>query len=58
MCPGALGTKATDWKTVLFYAGAGTVSAHRTFTCLRNHQVPAGKTTSREPLAKSFLAAT
>jgi hypothetical protein len=29
MCPGALGTKATDWKTVLFYAGAGTVSAGR-----------------------------
>ena len=57
--PGAFGAKAIDKETVFPYSGAeaGGAFAHRTFTYLRSHQVPAGKTTSREPLRNSSLAA-
>ena len=46
-------------ETVFPYSGAeaGGAFAQRTFTYLRSHQVPAGKTTSREPLRNSSLAA-
>ena len=37
-------------------AGAGVASEHCTFTYLRRPQVPAGKTTSREPFANLSLA--
>jgi hypothetical protein len=54
---GAFGAKAMVRETVFPYSGAeaGGAFAQRTFAYLRSHQVPAGKTTSREPLRNSSL---
>ena len=54
----ALGAKARVGETASVYsgAGAGLASEHCTFTYLRSAQVPAGKTTSREPFANLSLA--
>jgi len=56
--PDALGAKVRAREIASLYSGAGVglASEHCTFTYLRSPQVPAGKTTSREPLANLSLA--